>query len=331
MQGWLESVWYGRARSGWLLVPLGWLFGLLVQLRRIAFAVGILRATRLPVPVVVVGNLTVGGTGKTPLVLYLAAALRAQGVAVGIVSRGYGGTAPAPRLVGPEADPLEVGDEPCLLARRSAVPVAIGRDRVAAARLLPAGLDVVLADDGLQHYALARDLEIVVVDSLRGFGNGRLLPAGPLREGRGRLQRAGLLVCNGGTGPPRSIAMQLVPTAFVRIADGHREAVEAWAGRRVHALAGIGHPERFFGTLADLGLELYLHPRPDHAPLTAADLPDAEGLPVVMTEKDAVKCRTFAQASHWYLEVTAAFSPADAARLLGAVNLLLPRKTPDGR
>src|SRR5450631_2506403 len=129
MQGWLESVWYGRARSGWLLVPLGWLFGLLVQLRRIAFAVGILRATRLPVPVVVVGNLTVGGTGKTPLVLYLAAALRAQGVAVGIVSRGYGGTAPAPRLVGPAADPLEVGDEPCLLARRSAVPVAIGRDR----------------------------------------------------------------------------------------------------------------------------------------------------------------------------------------------------------
>jgi tetraacyldisaccharide 4'-kinase len=329
VQRWLESVWYRDGRGLWLL-PLSWLFGVLVLLRRALYALGILRRARLAVPVVVVGNLTVGGTGKTPLVLHLAGELSRRGYRVGIVSRGYGGQNAKPRLVAPDADPREVGDEPALLARRAVARVAIGRDRVAAARLLVADCEIVLSDDGLQHYRLARDLEIVVLDGLRGLGNGRLLPAGPLREGRSRLKRAGLVVVNGAAGPPGSLAMTLEPCAFVHLADGRREAPESWVGRRVHALAGIGHPERFFSTLSCLGPELYLHPRADHAPIAPAEAEFADGLPVVMTEKDAVKCLRFAHDSLWYLEVAARFPPADAEALVAKLLALLPGKS-DGR
>jgi tetraacyldisaccharide 4'-kinase len=317
---WLESVWYGRGRGGWLLAPLGWLFTLLAVIRRLLFA--LLPRGSLACPVVVVGNITVGGTGKTPLVVYLVEQLKARGVRVGVVSRGYGGTEPGPYRVKPDDDPARVGDEPCLIARRTGVAVAIGRKRLAAARLIASEVELLISDDGLQHYALPRDLEIAVIGG-RGLGNGRALPAGPLREGRSRLKSVNFVVSHGNYRWPNALRMRLDPTDFVRIEDGARSVASDWARQHVHAVAGIGHPERFFATLLDLGLSLEVHPFPDHAALHAADVTFADGFQVVMTEKDAVKCRGFAGPRHWYLEVAAAFPDADAARLIDAVMALM--------
>jgi tetraacyldisaccharide 4'-kinase len=350
VQAWLERGWYRGGAAGWLLAPLAWLFGAVVSLRRLAYRRDWFHVVRVPRPVIVIGNLSVGGSGKTPLTAWLAGALAARGLRVGIVSRGYGGTARGPVRAGPDADPAAVGDEPVLLAARTGAAVAVARDRVAAARSLVDEVDVLLADDGLQHYRLGRDLELLVVDGARGYGNGRLLPAGPLREPRERARRVGAVVENLGAGvagrPPERrsdapalrprgrggrgflparereedlppvLAMRLVPGDVVGLADGRREPLAAWAGRRVHAVAGIGDPGRFFATLAAAGLEPVPHPFPDHARYAAADLAFADDLPVLMTEKDAVKCRAFAGARHHYLEVAAQFDDADAERLL---------------
>jgi tetraacyldisaccharide 4'-kinase len=322
LHAWLERGWYGRGAAGLVLAPLGWLFGGGVALRRLAYRRGWFHAHRLARPVIVVGNLTVGGAGKTPLTVWLAQALRAHGLRVGIVSRGYGGTATGPVRVTATSDPAEVGDEPVLLAARTGAPVVVARDRVAGAKLLAAETDVLLADDGLQHYRLARDLELVVVDGRRGFGNGRLLPAGPLREPRGRAAEAAAYVVNGGNGSdpglpagPPVLRMRLVSGGVVSLVGGARTPLEAWAGRRVHAVAGIGDPARFFGTLTAAGLQVVPHAFPDHARYAAGDLAFEDDAPVLMTEKDAVKCRAFAGPRHHYLEVGAEFDPADAARL----------------
>lgn len=301
----LVEAWYGKRRSPWWTWPLAGLYGALTALRRASYRIGVLRSQRLPVPVVVIGNLTAGGTGKTPLTIALAEALRARGFRPGVASRGHGGRRREAMLLGEAPDPAEVGDEPCLI-RASGVPVAVGRDRPAAAQLLIAnGCDVVVADDGLQHYRLARDVEVCVIDGARRFGNGHLLPAGPLREPVRRLARVDLHVCNGGMPQAGEYPMQLVGGEAVTLDGTRRQPLPAFAGRRVHAVAAIGNPARFFASLRDAGIDVIEHAFPDHHAFTAAELAFGGDLPVLMTDKDAVKCQGFALPHGWRVPVRA--------------------------
>lgn len=301
----LTAAWYGQGGTPWWCWPLALLYGAVMRLRRAGYRHGWLRSEKLPVPVVVIGNLTAGGTGKTPLTIALVEALRARGRKPGVVSRGYGGDQRKPLLLRDAPDPARVGDEPCLI-HASGVPVAVGRDRPAAARLLlDAGCDVIVADDGLQHYRLARDVEICVIDGMRRFGNGRLLPLGPLREPMTRLRAVDFRVCNGGNAAPGEVPMRW-EGATARALSGTREQpLAGFAGQRVHAVAGIGHPRRFFDSLAALGLDIIEHPFADHHAFTSADLDFGDGRPVLMTAKDAVKCRPFAQEAWWSVPVRA--------------------------
>jgi len=268
--------------------------------------------------VIVIGNLTVGGSGKTPLAIHVAELLKGRRWSPALVSRGYRGRGGAPRAVSLASDPAEVGDEPVLMARRSGCPVWVGADRaaaVAALRRAHPECDVVILDDGLQHYALRRDLEIAVVDA-RGFGNGFLLPAGPLREPRARLRSVDAVIAHG-TDRVEGYAMRLEGEEAHRATDAReRRPLGAFAGQRVHAVAGIGDPERFFLHLARHGLQVVPHPFPDHHPFSARDLEFGDDAPVLMTEKDAVKCKRFARPAHWILPVRAAPDPAFDAWLL---------------
>lgn len=302
----LQQSWYGaRHRPLWWTWPLMLLYGGLTGLRRRLYRIGWLRAQRMGVPVIVVGNLTAGGTGKTPLTMALVAALRARGWRPGVVSRGYGGSAREPQLLGDSPDPAVVGDEPCLL-HGSGAPVAIGRERVAAAALLVAhGCNLIIADDGLQHYALARDVEICVIDGARRFGNGHLLPTGPLREPMSRLRTVDFRVCNGGKPQVGEFAMRLVGDGAVALVSGEQQPLNAWGGQVVHAVAAIGHPKRFFESLRARGLSVIEHPFPDHHAFAAGDLNFDDGHPLLMTDKDAIKCTRFAQPNWWRVPVTA--------------------------
>ena len=316
---WLERLWYRFSPWHILLLPLSGLFGLLAAARRGLYRSGILASYRLAVPVVVVGNIGVGGNGKTPLVLWLAQFLSERGFRPGIVSRGYGSAASAPRAVTPLDDPAQSGDEPLLLARRSGCPVWVGRDRVAAAQALLGAepqCDVLLCDDGLQHYRLRRDAEIAVVDGTRGFGNGWLLPAGPLREGVGRLNSVDAVVVNG-TGTLNGYAMTLVGATLRNLAEPTLTAgADDFREKKLHAVAGIGNPQRFFDHLRRLGLNVEEHPFPDHHRFRPEELdfPDADA--VLMTEKDAVKCAAFAAANCWMLAVEAQVDAALGDRIL---------------
>jgi tetraacyldisaccharide 4'-kinase len=316
---WLQGLWYRPSPWHALLLPLSLLFGLLAALRRGLYRARLLQSVKLPVPVVVVGNIAVGGTGKTPLVLWLAHFLRERGWRPGIISRGYGASTAQPHAVTPDGDPLQSGDEPLLLARRSGCPVWVGRDRAATGRaLLKAHPDcnVLLCDDGLQHYRLRRDVEIAVIDGARGCGNGFLLPAGPLREGVKRLQTVDAVVVNGGTGQG-SHAMTLSGTLFRNLADASRTAqAQDFRGLRLHAVAGIGNPQRFFDHLRGLGLECATRAFPDHHAYRAEDLAFAGTGPLLMTEKDAVKCADFAKPNWWALAVEAQVDAALGERLL---------------
>ena len=322
-----HPVWGPRSLRARLLLPVAWMFGAIACLRRLLFRLRLLKSERLPVPVVVVGNVVVGGSGKTPLVLWVAHHLREQGWRPGIVSRGHGGRLAREGAgcaeVNIASDPALVGDEPLLLARRSACPVWVGRERAHAARLLLAQhpeCNVLVLDDGLQHYALQRDVELAVVDG-RGFGNGWLLPAGPLREPVSRLARVDAIVLNAVDDRPAELPaqvpcwrMRISGRALVRLTDGSRTVdVSELGARRVHAVAGIGEPARFFRHLESLGLEVIAHPFPDHHAFVPQDLAFGDGLPVLMTEKDAVKCKGFAQPQFWMLPVQAepdaAFGP----------------------
>lgn len=319
----LESAWYGDGRAPWWTRPLAALYGSAIRLRSRLYRIGWLRSVRLPVPVLVIGNLSVGGTGKTPLTIAVVASLRERGYRPGVVSRGYGGSQREPLLLGDTLDPRQVGDEPCLI-HASGVPVAVGRDRPAAARLLlDAGCDVVVADDGLQHYALARDVEICVIDGVRRFGNGRLLPAGPLREPLDRLQRVDLRVCNGGVAEAGEYPMQLRGGNVLALKDGQRRTLASFSNQPVHAVAAIGNPQRFFDSLRVAGIEVIEHAFADHHAFAPADLAFADDLPVLMTDKDAVKCRPFAQPHWWrvpvHAELPAAFHDALLARIGMAV------------
>lgn len=304
---WLLARWYSRRSAPWVLRPLAVLYVLLLGLRRGLYRRGWLSCIRLDVPVVVVGNLTLGGTGKTPLVIALADALRQRGWTPGVVSRGHGGGDHAPQILGGDADPRQVGDEPCLIMRRSGAPVAVGRDRPAAAQLLrEVGVDVIIADDGLQHYRLARDVDICVVDGMRRYGNGWPLPAGPLREPLRRLRSVDFRVCNGGLPQQDEILMRLLGDSARRVDDPAREQpLHAFANRRVHAVAGIGNPARFFESLRIQRIDVIEHPFPDHHPFVPADLDFRDELPVLMTEKDAVKCAAMRLDRLWYVPIRA--------------------------
>jgi tetraacyldisaccharide 4'-kinase len=318
-----EHHWYRLSALSLALWPASLLYRLLVALRRFAYRSGVLPAVRLPVAVIVVGNLVVGGTGKTPLVLWLAATLKENGRKPGIVSRGYRGSAAAPMAVDAASPVALVGDEPLLLARASRCPVWIGRDRAAAALgLLDAhpDCDVLLLDDGLQHYRLARDIEIAVEDERRA-GNGLLLPAGPLREPVSR--RVDAWVIN--SAPPGihapSFRMDLRGDSFRRV-SAPRESVPAaaFARKKLHAVAGIGNPKRFFDHLARLGLTCVNHVFPDHHAYTSSDLDFDDCDALLMTEKDAVKCEAFAR-GHWYaLQVEAELAPAFIDFILAKLN-----------
>lgn len=312
----VQRQWQQRNALTLLLLPLSVLFGALTWVRRRLYRAGLLSMTRLPVPVIIVGNLSVGGTGKTPLVAWLCEWLRSHGWHPGIISRGYGGDGTL-REVTPESLARQVGDEPVLLARRCRVPVVVSpRRALAGLTLLRAHpeCDIVVSDDGLQHYALARDLEIALLDGARGLGNGLLLPAGPLREAPRRLTSVDAVVVHGnGAQPflPGAITMRLRGALCLQVCNpAQSRPASHWRGRSVHALAGIGDPERFFRHLESMGLTPRRHAFPDHHPFAPADLDFAGHDDVLMTEKDAVKCAAFARPNWWYLPVEADVDPA---------------------
>jgi len=304
----LDHYWYSRSPWLLLLTPLSGIYRLLVWLRRTAYRSGLLRSHRVAVPVIVVGNITVGGTGKTPLVAWLADYLRTRGYTPGIIARGYGGKARSwPQQVRPDSDPGIVGDEAVLLANQTSCPMAVAPNRVAAAAALVKynDCDVLISDDGLQHYALQRDIEIIVIDGVRRFGTGFLIPAGPLREPVSRLHEADLVVVNG-LGGHGEYQMKLKAGLLHNLKDDSKTcALDDFRDRKVHAVAGIGNPERFFMSLRHNLRRLETHAFPDHHGFRHSDLQFDDDAPVLMTAKDAVKCRRYASGREWYLPVHA--------------------------
>ena len=311
----LLDAWYTGHPALALLRPLESLYRRVVDKKRARFVAGEGDIYQAPVPVIVVGNITVGGTGKTPLILWMIEHCRSRGLKVGVVSRGYGARPPSfPWRVMPEQSAAQAGDEPLLIVQRTGVPLMIDPDRSQAVRALLAQepLDLILSDDGLQHYRLARDLELVLIDAARGLGNRRCLPAGPLREPVERLQSVDALLYNGAASDREDgFGFQLQPSALVNLLTGERKPVDHFAqGQAVHAVAGIGNPQRFFNTLEGLHWRPIAHAFADHAVFSAQSLTFTPALPVIMTEKDAVKCRSFAADDWWYLAVDAV--PSDA-------------------
>ncbi len=317
--------WHGRSLVALALLPLSALFGGLAALRRGLYRSGLLRSIRLSVPVIVVGNIAVGGSGKTPVVQWTVALLRAAGYRPGVVSRGYGGTLEGEALVGPDSDPAVVGDEPLLLSRSCGCPVAVGRDRPAAANLLIAsGCTVVVADDGLQHYRLVRDVEIVVLDSVT-LGNRYLLPAGPLREPLSRLASADLVLAHGSLDDVLRRSASAVPVVDMWLGGELLHALDDkdrtcplddLNGKTVHAFAGIGRPERFFATLRAAGLRVIEHAFPDHHVYSRSDFDDVVDATKLLTAKDAVKCESFGLVDAWVLPVSANIERTAAERIL---------------
>ena len=318
-----DQIWYGGVRPSLGLRGLGWIWRCVMALRGWLYRQRILRAARVAVPVIVIGNLTAGGTGKTPLTVYVARLLLELGHHPGIASRGHGRSSTGLQWVQAHSTAAEVGDEPLLLQQRTGLPVCVSARRIDAARaLVAAGCDVVLCDDGLQHLALARDLEICVIDGRRGFGNGLFVPAGPLREPRSRLHSVDLVVIN--TSADQSTAADVPNGLQMRLlgdlawpVDGSQapRPLHEFAGSELHAVAAIGNPGRFFAQLRRAGLAPLEHIFADHHQYSAADLQFAQGQVLLMTEKDAVKCRSFAAPGQWYVPVEATFDAADTQRL----------------
>lgn len=328
----IDRLWSGK--SGWwrLLLPFSLLYGAISGFIRLSYARGWRKSWRSPIPVVVVGNLTAGGNGKTPVVIWLVEQLRIRGLKAGVVSRGYGGKADHyPLILDKHTTTAEAGDEPVLIYQRTGAPVAVAPRRAdAVAALLGSGkIDVIITDDGLQHYALQRDIEIVVVDGVRRFGNGWWLPAGPMRERQSRLRDVSAVVINGGEPGQGEIGMQLVAGEAINLLSGERRNLSDFS--RVVAMAGIGHPPRFFATLRSMGIT-------PEAEIAFADhhaynMNELEQLltadqQLLMTEKDAVKCRRFARADWWYLPVTAELSGDSVEPLLEKITHLCQLRTP---
>jgi tetraacyldisaccharide 4'-kinase len=316
----LDKYWYSDTRDlryYLLLIPMSWLFCLLVSLRQLLINARILRSQKLPVPVIVIGNITAGGTGKTPLVIWLARFLRENGFHPGIISRGYRGKAKTwPQQVRADSDYIAVGDEAVMIAARTECPMAVGPKRPAVARSLLQhhDIDVIISDDGLQHYRLARDIEIAVIDGTRRFGNGRCLPAGPLREKPRRLDSVDLIVVNG-SGDRREHPMTIHNAIAVNLVNGETRPLPQFTGR-IHAVAGVGNPSRFFDSLRAHGLTLEEHVFADHHDFSEDDVTFTDSRPVLMTEKDAVKCVRFASESHWCVPASIDIGQAFSQRLL---------------
>jgi len=323
----IDRIWSGKSPLYLLLLPLAWLYGLISTLIRFSYKAGLKKSWRAPVPVVVVGNLTAGGNGKTPVVIWLVETLQQHGFRVGVVSRGYGGKAESyPLLLCEETSTAKAGDEPVLIFQRTGAPVAVSPVRSDAVKALLASheLDVIITDDGLQHYALARDVEIVVVDGIRRFGNGHWLPAGPMRERRSRLRSVDAVITNGGAAHSGELAMILQPGKAINLLTGEQRNPTSL--QNVVAMAGIGHPPRFFATLKQLDVDVQKEVAfSDHQPYTLDKLSGVaqSGQALLMTEKDAVKCRSFAQPDWWYLPVDAKIEGVLAEKLLQKISDLI--------
>jgi tetraacyldisaccharide 4'-kinase len=325
----LQAIWYERGTAhrivACFLWPLSLVFATVASLRRGLYKIGVFKSLRVTRPVIVVGNITVGGTGKTPFVIWLTQQLRERGLHPAIITRGYGGRATQwPQVVTEDSDPLEVGDEAVLLAQRTQAVVVAGPNRVAdAQRAIELGADVIVCDDGLQHYRLQRDAELVLFDAARGVGNGLYLPAGPLREGMHRLGAVSLVVLHR-RGSHESQPIQISGAAEVSselgavhsLIKAEQRTLTSFAGQSVHAVAGIGNPSAFFASLRAEGLVVDGRALSDHAPISASDLMFNDELPVLMTEKDAVKCRAFADSRCWSVELKLHVLPEHAQRIV---------------
>ncbi|MEF0146377.1 tetraacyldisaccharide 4'-kinase [Pseudomonas guariconensis] len=327
----LLAAWYAGHPALALLRPLEALYRRVVTRKRARFLRGDSASYRAPVPVIVVGNITVGGTGKTPMILWLIEHCRLLGLKVGVVSRGYGAAPPSlPWRVRADQSAQHAGDEPLLIVQRTGVPLMIDPDRSCAVQALLASepLDLILCDDGMQHYRLARDLELVLIDAARGLGNRRCLPAGPLREPVERLAEADAVLYNGAkVDLDDGFAFGLRPSGLVNLRSGERRPLDHFpAGQALHAVAGIGNPQRFFNTVQGLNWQPIPHPFADHAQFSVENLAFSPALPLVMTEKDAVKCRPFAADDWWYLAVDAVPSQAFANWFDGQLQRLLPER-----
>ncbi|AXC31012.1 tetraacyldisaccharide 4'-kinase [Raoultella sp. X13] len=325
----IARIWSGESPVWRLLLPLSWLYGLVSGLIRLSYRLGLKKAWRAPVPVAVVGNLTAGGNGKTPVVIWLVEQLQQRGIRVGVVSRGYGGKAASyPLLLSNDTSTAEAGDEPVLIFQRTGAPVAVSPARREAVQVLlhAHDLQLIITDDGLQHYKLARDKEIVVIDGERRFGNGWWLPAGPMRERASRLRSVDAIIVNGGIAQAGEIPMQLRPGLAVNLRSGERRDVASFDN--VVAMAGIGHPPRFFATLESCGVvPVKTVALADHQALTQASVSALVNpqQTLLMTEKDAVKCRGFAEANWWYLPVDAIMTDERAQQLLTELVTLAQR------
>ncbi len=335
MAEWLQKQWVGMTIWHLVLMPLSWLFAAIVYVRVRLYQSGIFKSYRLSVPVIIVGNINIGGTGKTPLVIWLAEQLKFAGYHPGIISRGYGGSAKAIMAVQYSSDPLEVGDEPVLIATRTDCPVYIGSNRIEAGTALLKAYpvcDVIISDDGLQHYRMQRDVEIVVFDSVKGFGNGALLPAGPLRESMTRLKTVDAVVSNGKTSPTpqvffeyniEPIEMQLETADFYQLTDNNIKCkTSAFAQQKILAVAGIGNPNRFFQQLRDFGMHIETQTYPDHHTFQPKDFEHIKSDVVLMTEKDAVKCKSFAKPNYWVMPVNAVIEDGLMTVVLSKLNEL---------
>ena len=303
----IEKTWYRRSPWSVLLLPLSFIYGASIQLRAAAYRFGALQCSEVGVPVIVVGNLTVGGSGKTPLVIRLVQLLARAGFSPGIVSRGYRGrTTKIPCLVQEGADPSLVGDEPLLVHQQTGCPVVIDRNRIRGARHLTSqcGVDIVVSDDGLQHLRMSRAVEIAVIDGDRRFGNGYLLPAGPLRESPSRLDTVDFVVTNGGPALPGEYQMRTTINEAVHLTTGERRSLSQFADKKVHAIAGTANPAKFFSDLRLAGLALCARSFPDHHLYQSSDLNDLHLSTVLMTSKDAVKCRKLAGPDWWAVPQT---------------------------
>ncbi len=304
---WLVSSWYNSHAVFWLK-PFSWMYQQIVCVRFKLYQTGILKSFQVAAPVIVVGNITVGGTGKTPFVIWLVQFLKQSGFKPGVITRGYGGKAKYwPQRAESDSDPERLGDEAVLLAQHCQCPVIVGPSRAESARQLLAETDcnIIISDDGLQHYALKRDIEIAIVDGTRRLGNGRFLPAGPLREAASRLLEVDLVVCNGNEPCDNEFLMQLQGQNAVNLATNEQRPLKEFSGKACHALAGIGNPARFFDMLKIIGLNCSTHMFADHHPFQQHDINFDDSLPVLMTEKDAVKCKNFAEDRHWFVPVMA--------------------------
>ncbi|MCG9729451.1 tetraacyldisaccharide 4'-kinase [Shewanella sp. Isolate13] len=330
MQSWVNKLWYQGHPLRFVLWPLALLFSAITGFRRLLFRLGLKKAIKLPVPVIIVGNITVGGSGKTPTVIYLIELLRKHGLKPGVISRGYGVEIDGVRAVLPEDSADTVGDEPSMIVKRTQVPMVVGAKRVDAANKLLAefDVDIIISDDGLQHYQLARDIELVILDGERRFGNGMLLPAGPLREGAWRLQSVDHIIVNGGRALQGEVQMTLHPSAWLPVSSQYDAGGSPTTDSPLVAMAGIGNPQRFFDTLTAQGYQLeQTQVFDDHSTYSESVLNElARGRILAMTEKDAVKCRDFAKDNWWYLAVDAKLSASFDQQLLAKIDRLVADK-----